>query len=79
MLLFGEGSARKDFLAEGGVLQLPPEKTKKDFDRLFEGNLPFPSKYVLLFWGPLLRFLIIANDDYTKSSSTLSLEEVLFV
>ena len=52
MLLFGEGPVRKDFLAEGGVLQLPPEKTKKDFDRLFEGNLPFPSKYVLLFWGP---------------------------
>ena len=50
---------------------------QKDFDRLFEVNLPFFSKYCLLFWGPLLRFLVFANVDYTKSSSKLGLKEVL--
>ena len=49
---------------------------QKDFDRLFEVNLPFPSNYFLHFWGPLLRFLIFANVDYTKSSSTLGPEEL---
>ena len=51
----------------------------KDFDRLFGVNLLFPSRYFQLIWGPLLRFLIFANVDYTKSSLTLGLEEVLFV
>ena len=44
---------------------------QKDFDRLFEVNQPFLSRYFLLFWGPLLKFLIFTNFGFTKSSSML--------
>ena len=41
--------------------------------------LPFPSRYFFVIGGPLLTFLIFANADHKKWSSTVGLEEVLFV
>ena len=54
-------------------------RSENHFDRFFGVNLPFPSKYFQFLWCPSLRFLIFVNVDYTKSNSTLGLEEKLFV
>ena len=73
----------KGFWVCGGALRFQQEKTSNvlflERSVSTTWGLKFsPNIFLSRFFGLLLRFLIFVNFDYTKSSSTLGLVEVLF-